>query len=89
MEAMNTASGSPKRNKKIGKARAETIDPKDTNLDMVTIRMKTSKVNREGRGEMAMNTPNAVATPFPPRKLRKAENWWPRTAMSETAASSN
>jgi hypothetical protein len=46
-------------------------DPKETYLHFMATRTKMIMENGTTRGAITRKTPKAVATPFPPRNLRK------------------
>jgi len=72
-------------NSEIKRVRAPNIEPRDTNLLIQTVRMKTNKEIATGIGTSAIKTPADVATPLPPLKFKKTVKMWPKIAKSPVA----
>lgn len=74
IDPTTTACDSPKRKRNTGRADTEIMEPRDTISQIKTTRRNMSRIAKQEKGDIAKYTPKAVATPFPPRNLRKRGN---------------
>ena len=58
------------------------IEPKDTYLNMISIRRNTPKVRSAGPVVRVITTPNKAATPLPPLKPANNGKIWPIKAIN-------
>ena len=57
----------------MGKKMDARIELKETYPDTLSVKAKIPKDNKVGKGITKLNTPNPVATPFPPLNFKKTE----------------
>lgn len=85
MEKNNIIFAEPKSNKLTGNITAAHMEDRDTYLDAVKTKAKTTRHVIVANGLIAKNAPHPVATPFPPLKFKNIVNICPKITASVTA----